>query len=496
MKRQRWASVAAVCAALALVSCGGGDSGGSADGSVNALGSTTAGTIVGTISAFGDLLIHGTGIDDASAAVTINATVSTRERLREGMVVRLRGRIHGDGTGEADSIERFDCVQGPVTAVDRALDTVSVLGQTVHTGDDTVFDGLGVRDVSGLAIGDVVEVSCLHDRAGGRLRATRVERLGGFEDGITDMDITGTVHDLDAVNRTGTVNALAVTFAGIPAADLPAGLSNGMTVRASGRHYAGGVLSADRLLARDRTVYAQGERLVLDGYIERYGSPADFSIDGQPVDASAAVIRNGTAADLGDSVRIEAEGTVQGAVLVARIVTIHPLASVRIEARVQSRDAGASSLVVLGQPVGITADTVLSDRQVNAPQPQRIALSALSAGDRVEVRAWRNGAGTLVAIGVQRTEPEALVLVKAAAQSKAVANRVVLAGIGVATNAATRYLDAAGAPLGAGEFFAAVKVPPDKASVVCARGVVADLSSTEVDVTGDSRPAASALPAD
>ena len=90
---------------------------------------------------------------------------ATRDRLRVGMVVQVRGRINGDGTGVADSIQYNDCVQGPITAMNQVQNTVTVLGQTVKVDDDTVFDGVTLRDMNSFAIGDQVEVSCLPDPA-------------------------------------------------------------------------------------------------------------------------------------------------------------------------------------------------------------------------------------------------------------------------------------------------------------------------------------------
>ena len=215
-------------------------------------------------------------------------------------------------------------------------------------------------------------------------------------------------------------------------------------------------------------------------------SPSDFKIDGQRVDASAAVFRNGTAADLANGLKVEAEGELAGQVLVASLLRFREVDSVRIEAGMQSSNVGASSLVVLGQTVAITADTVLTDRLVSPLQPQRIALSAISVGDRIELRAFKNTSGGLVAIAVQRTEADPLVVVKAAADSKTVATQLVLTGIGITTGPATVYRGLDGSLLSADDFYAAVQVPVAVPSVIHARGVVAGLSSVGVDATRDT----------
>lgn len=169
------------------------------------------------------------------------------------MVVRVRGRINaGASTGVADSIQYNDCVQGPITAMNRVQNTVTVLGQTVLIDGDTVFDGVTLRDMNGFAIGDQVEVSCLQDRTRNQLRATRMERQGAFQNGTSELAVKGTVSNLNLAAGTCTIDGLSVNFAGVAAGDRPAGLTNGMTVEASGRNFANGILTADRLRDRDR----------------------------------------------------------------------------------------------------------------------------------------------------------------------------------------------------------------------------------------------------
>ena len=103
----RLALVAA--AAMIMAACGGSDSSSPPpDGSIQP---GTMSTVVGTISGFGSVIVNGVKFDDSSAAVTMDGAVATRDRLRVGMVVQIRGRIRADGTGTADSIRYEDCVE-------------------------------------------------------------------------------------------------------------------------------------------------------------------------------------------------------------------------------------------------------------------------------------------------------------------------------------------------------------------------------------------------
>ncbi|MGE0726042.1 MAG: DUF5666 domain-containing protein, partial [Alphaproteobacteria bacterium] len=274
----RTLAVAATAASL-LAACGGG--GGDDDPTQ---------TAIGTITSFGSVVVNGVRFDDGGARVTMDDATVARDRLRVGMVVQVRGRIRSDGTGVASSIRYDDCVQGPITAMNQVQNTVTVLGQTVRVDDETVFDGVTLRDMNAFAIGDLVEVSCLPERAANRVRATRMERLGTFQNGVSAIEVKGTVSNLDLAAGTCTIGGLTVNFAGLAAADRPAGLADGMTVEAGGSSFANGILTADRLRDRDRDRihFPDGDGLEIEGYVSDFVSISDFVVDGQAVDATNA----------------------------------------------------------------------------------------------------------------------------------------------------------------------------------------------------------------
>ena len=124
MHAHHWKTTAAACALSMLAACGGGDD--------PAPGPTQ--TAIGTISSFGSLVVNGVRFDDTAASITMDDSAGTRDRLRVGMVVQVRGRINANGTGVANTIRYNDCVQGPITAMNQVQNTVTVLGQTVQHG--------------------------------------------------------------------------------------------------------------------------------------------------------------------------------------------------------------------------------------------------------------------------------------------------------------------------------------------------------------------------
>jgi hypothetical protein len=469
--------LAVAMAVSMLASCGGDGDSVSADATQ---------TSIGTITGFGSVIVNGVRFDDSNASVSMDDAVRSRDQLRVGMVVRVRGRINADGTGVAESIQYNDCVQGPITAMNQVRNSVTVLGQTVQLDEETVFDGVTLRDMNGFAVGDQVEVSCLPDPANNQFRATRMELKERFQNGISELEVKGVVANLDLKAGTFAINGLTVNFAGIAAGNLPRGLANGMTVEAGGKNFANGVLTADQLRDRDRDriSYPDGDGIEVEGYVAEFVSiSSDFKVSGQMVNAANAVIRNGTAADIRNGLKVEAEGTVTNGVLVASVLVIKQQASVRVEAGLQAVDATLNTVTLLGRSIKVNADTELRDGVANSGQPTAITLGALNPADRLEVKAYKDGAGALVATRVERTAADSLVVVKGPAEAKVPTTQLTLAGFNVATGANTRYRDAGGAVVGAAVFYDAVLVPPAVPTVVHARGVVADLSTNIVDAT-------------
>jgi hypothetical protein len=337
--------------------------------------------------------------------------------------------------------------------------------------------------MNSFAIGDLVEVSCLPDPANHQWQARRIEHKGTFANGLSEVEVEGAVSNLDLATGTCTIGGLTVNFAGIAVGDRPSGLANGMNVEAAGRNLANGILTADRLRDRDRDRIhtPDGDMLEVEGYVSDFVSIASFKVNGQRVNAANATIRNGTAADIRDGLKVEVEGTMIDGTLVASFVVIRLQTNVRVEAGLQAKTSG--TITLLGRAISVNADTRLRDRLASHHQPMAITLAALNVGDRLEVMAYADDAGNLVATQVERTEADSLVVVKGPANAKTPVTALTLAGFSVATGAGTRYRDASGSLIDALSFYNLVQVPPAVSTIVHARGVAASLASNTVDAT-------------
>jgi len=142
-------------------------------------------------------------------------------------------------------------------------------------------------------------------------------------------------------------------------------------------------------------------------------------------------------------------------------------------------------LILLGQRVATTPLTQFTDHATGSGRPNRsIGYADLVLTDRVDVRAYQDGSGQLVATRVERTEADPLLIARGAVAAKAPLTNLTLLGIDVATSAMTRYRDSLGLPISDVTFYALVQVPPALPTVVRAQGVAsATNTSTTIDAT-------------
>ena len=488
---KQWTSlITATLCGIVLAGCGG-----SSNNDAPAAPQTTV--AVGTITGFGSVVVNGVRFDDRNAVVTINDGAATAAQLRVGMVVAVEGSVNACPNadtavceGIASRIRFRNNLEGPITTINRLTNTVQVMGRDVLVDDATVFGGSGASDLDGLAVGDVVAVSGFAEQHQNqhRVRARLMERIGPFVDGTMPIMLHGVVANVNAALGTCSVDGVQVRFQGVAAGDLPAGgVSNGQYVNVEVRAFGRGLMPAAGIPLPERISYPDTSLVEVEGYVSGFVSVASFLVGDQAVDASSAIFRNGTASDLADGVKVEVEGTMVGAVLMARKVIFRLESSAQIVAPILSKDTATTSLVVLGQSVATTPLTQYVDRSAGSGRPVRtIGFADLLVDDRVDVRLYEDAAGHLVAARIERTEPNLVLIARGAVDAKVAPTRLTLLGITVDTGPATRYRDALGALVSDAEFYALVQVPPALPSVVRAQGVASTASQSTIDATRTS----------
>ena len=438
-----------------LTACSGGGSDPTltpGTGPVGGIGRT--GFALGPVTTFGSVVVNGVRYDTSGANFTINDSAGSEADLDVGHVVTVKGTINSDGqTGTADEVIFDDIVTGPVESVDVPMGILVVLGQMVLVGPDTSFDdSFANPSLEGVNVGQIVEVSGQFD-ANGDVVATRIEPkpVG------SQFEVHGVIENPDGTNMTFNLSALVVDYASAMLDNFPGGQINdgdfveakGMTIGANGELIATSV-ELETLLPG----VADGDAAEIEGFITRFASDQDFDVAGFPVTTTVnTVYEGGTANDLGLNIKVEVEGQVDAqGVLVASKVDIRRAKAVRATATLDSVDAAADSVVLLGITVNVDVLTRIEDKSDADVSP--LTVSDLNAGDYVEVRGdeFPAGSRTILATIFERDDPNTETILQGFVETTSDPTLMIL-GVTIETNGGTVFRDENDTVISANEFF-------------------------------------------
>lgn len=471
--------------AMLVVSCGGGS------GTVATPAATPPppappptggisgnGRAIGPVSNFGSIIVNGVRYETNSATFTINDVVGSQSDLSVGDIVTVSGTIDSDGTtGTANEVIFEDAVTGPVDSIDTVTGQIIVLGQTVLVSPETSFDdSFSPASLGGISVGQIVEVTGQFD-ADGNIVATRIEP----KPADSPFEVHGVVSLLNVGAMTFNLNNLVVDFSAADLADFPGSqISEGDFVEAKGLSIgASGELIATRVELENPLAGAgDGDHLEVEGFITRFVSAQDFDVAGIPVTTNGSTtFIGGTAADLGPNVKVEAEGSLDSAgVLVATKIDIRQAKAVRATANVDSVDVSGNSMVILGITVSVDVLTRMEDKSSADVEP--FTLSALNAGDYVEVRGgeFPAGSGNILAAILEREDADTEAILQGFAESVADPSFTIL-GVSISTNGGTVFRDENDIVISSAEFFSRLAIN----SLVKAKG--AESSDTTITAT-------------
>lgn len=474
--------------ALAIGACGGGSSGETIvtpppppppppTGGIGRFG-----VAVGPVSTFGSIVVNGVHYETTSASFTIDGNPATESDLKVGQVVKVEGTINDDSlTGTADTVITDDDVTGAVESVDLALGQLVVLGQLVLVGPETSFDdNIIPASLDGISVGDIVEVSGFFN-ANSDIVASRIENkpVG------TQLEVHGTVSSLDAANSLFSINSLIVDYSGAMLQNFPGGsISDGDFVEAKGASLdVNGRLTAT--IVELETVGVSGAvdtHVEIEGFITRFASATDFDVSGVRVTTDAGTTyEGGTVADLGLNIKVEVEGDLDAnGVLVADKVDIRRSKAVRSTAVVDSVDAAAGSLVMLG--ITFTTDELTRFEDKSNADVSPLTINDLNAGDYLEIRGaeFPSGSGQILATILEREDLDTRTELQGFVESEAGSTLTIL-GVTIDAGSTTVFRDVDDSLLTEIEFFNLVDVN----SLVKATGTESSdttISATELEL--------------
>ena len=299
-------SLISIAVATALGACGGSsgtDTGSGPSAQALPITSTSAsGTVFGSVTGFGSIVVDGVHYEDNAASVTREAATGSKpSEARLGQRVRLS--LGEDGS--ARSIEVMPELEGQITSIDTANQRFVVNGLTVTINSDsaagplTVFSD-GYTAFASLSVNDRVEIHGLPraDTAVGApansyvIQATRIEkktdpllqlRASGF---IQNLVTTGNVTTF----KLGTLNVTATSVTPKPAGAI---LANGSYVSVlTTSAVTSNAMTATAIRVIDRRKDATPNEIVrLASKIASYDAVAGtFTLDGVTVNAKAATL--------------------------------------------------------------------------------------------------------------------------------------------------------------------------------------------------------------
>jgi hypothetical protein len=413
----------------------------------------------------GSIILNGIRFDDSATTVTDDRN-RTAAQLANGMAIKLRGRSDDNATGQADRVDVENELRASIQSISTAGNTQSFVaaGLVVIVDSQTVYSN--VAGFASLTVGQRVEVHGPRDAAG-NVRATRVEAVGAA-DGLDEL--RGTVSNVVTATQQFTLNGnVTVNYSGAtfsPAGASATSLVAGALVEVRGS-LAGAVLTATQIDLEDTEDEAfrgrDNEKAEFEGYVSGFTAhPGTFAVNGRSVRTTASTrFVGGTAADLANNVKVEAEGTSSSGTLVATKIEFKQ-SRILLYGLASAVNKTSGTVTVLNQVVTVNAQTKLDTRGASGS-----SLDDLVAGvDCVEVRAYLDGS-KLTAEEVK--EPSScsreLVQARVVAENETTFTLTFLNNLSASLGGAgTQFRNTAGQAISRAEFFAAV-VPASASNV-------------------------------
>ncbi len=397
-----------IITAVMTVSCGGGGGGGTQTAGIGGTGVTSGGTVTG----FGSIFVNGIEYNTSAATITIDKIIMVGEsNMKLGMYVLVRGTLDSNNTtGTANTVTIDTDLEGPIDnppMLDKNTNSRSftVLGQNVIVNkSSTVFAGNGFN-FSGMAQFDTVEIYGLIDAAG-NLQATRIEKKGTRNLGVTTVEVRGTVGIVSPTSFELLVGTSTLTINHDGSTDfstIPGGMVvSGQKIELDGTLTGATVILASEVELQSGLLNTSDSNIELEGLVTGYVSDANFRVNGQQVNASGATLEPVTLT-LANNIKVEVEGTLVNGVLVANKVEGRS-GEIEIEATVSSIADIANNHLDLSfdsaQTVTVTinSQSKLKDNPGSAP----FTLQNIAVGNFLDITARTDNAGNIIVIDLTR----------------------------------------------------------------------------------------------
>lgn len=491
---------------LLTASCGGGGG----DGTVASGGIGGTGISHGSVTGFGSIFVNGSRLNVSNASITIDDTAASEDEIKLGMVVTA---IVDLSSSAAIIVEADGGLDGPITSApqpdaDGNTKTFTVLGTTVVVEkNDTVFDNADPSfNFDTIALNDIVDIHGFFDNMD-QFIAKRIERKGVFSGAPLPVEVKGTIEGLVNGSNVFSFQIRALTITGDAATDLsdvPGGLANGLFVEVKGDLQSDGTVHANSVELEGLDQGIEVDEVSAQGIVTDCPPtpPCDnFTLNTGVGPVPVRILPGATFEPVGlvltNGLEVEVEGRVNNGVLEAFEVEARG-GDIKIEATVVAVDPqgtsqnGTVELAIAPDPmnpattqtlvVHVNQQTRTEDDTGADPTPPSFDLGDIGQGDFLEIRAFKDGTGDIIATRLERDDPDDVILQGAKDDYSANTGTGVirLLDIEFATNAATQFEDADDNPVATlADFDGLVQ------SGVCALVKVKDKDDVPVDGLGD-----------
>ena len=383
-----------------LTACGGG--GGGTDVAEGGMGGT--GISQGPVTGFGSVYVNGVKYETDNAVFERDGVETfVQGDFALGEYVTVEGSVNTDGaTGVATKVSYSTLLEGPVSSVDGAADTLEILGQTVQLDALTVRAGFTLLDE--LQPGNMIEVSGIQT-ASGHIAATVVSfESSAFIAGQSELEFYGNISSVDVASMQFIVNGLIVDFreSGFPAGSPSVGT---LVEVESAQVLTNNTVVASRIELESAVNYSDNTELEIQGSITSFDSQQSFAVSGVPVSTDASTeFEDGLASLLALGVRVEVEGKIIDGILEAEEVSIREAqSSVEFEGAILSIDSSNQSFVLSGnKTILVDAATML----INEDSDLNFSFADLQTGEVVEIYGNELAGGAIRATKVEREDED------------------------------------------------------------------------------------------
>lgn len=299
----------AMLGAAGLSACGGGG------GDVAGVGQGGTGAFsVGPITGLGSIIVNGIRYDDSRASISSDDDSLSPGDLQLGMIVAVQGSPVIDFKSTATRIVLGGELVGPISSINASANSFVVLGQTVNVTTSTFYGPSISGGLSGLAVGQVVEVHGIADTAPNSQTATFV----ALKPSPSEYRLQGRVTAHNVPDKTFSIGGLSMSYASTDADDVRVTpvVDALVRVRLQATSPAPAVWTVTRIRKPEDSFSGFSGEVEFKGTITAFTSASSFSVNDLPVNASGASFPEGTGAIVAGAF-VEIKGSLVNGVVVA-----------------------------------------------------------------------------------------------------------------------------------------------------------------------------------